>query len=97
MEIFHIQAPDAQQRSAIAKNMIKNSIERLGFPLNTEVPKEVLDAMTSFEPRQLQNKIQIALALATIDQCPQLGLKHWLRAIRGGGGPAKRSIGFVPS
>lgn len=95
MEIFHIQAPDLQQLRAIAENMVKDAIKAHGFPVRPEVPEEVLSAMTSFEPRQLQNKIQTALALATMDHSTHLNLHHWRKATQAGSAPAKRPMGFI--
>lgn len=95
MEIFHIQAPDAQQLRVIAKNMVKDAIKAHGFSVRPEVPEEVLQAMTSFEPRQLKNKIQTALALATMDHSAELTLEHWRKATRAGSTPIKRDMGFI--
>jgi ATP-dependent Lon protease len=95
MEIFHIQAPDAQQLRVIAKNMVRDAIKAHGFPVKPEVPEDVLQAMTSFEPRQLKNKIQTALALATMEHSTEITLAHWHKATRAGSGSVKRAMGFI--
>ena len=79
--------------------MVKNAIMAHGFPVRPEVPEGVLHAMTSFEHRQLQNKIQtalaLALALATIDHSTELNLQHWRKATQVGSAHVKQPIGFI--
>lgn len=77
LEVFEISAPSPAQRQAIANNMLRQLIARHELPLQAELAEEVLQAMLALEPRQLKNKLQLAVQYALIFRQSRLTLEHW--------------------